>query len=884
MTTSLQQAPVSNQDTRPDHICQKHWDEWISSGVKPEIISRNVRTIYDAREVDRLLNRNTKRRTKHSEELVPCWSVNGQDPLGWERIEDGVQIKPDTPPVNEKGKPQKYLGATGYDCAPLFLETEDPEYWEKVLNDVSIPLFGTEGGKKAGAGLSISLATVSIPGVSTCRKLGRLHRNLEIFCKFGRSFYLCFDNDAMEKKPVQEALLAMGREVSAKGAKVMVVMLPPGEAKGMDDFISIHGEEEFKKLVENALTIEEWRSRLSKSREREKLSRDDSKPKSQKYPPADIFATELAEQYKDKFLYNNEHKTWMVYGFKSLGIWQAVDDIAIECQIQSILESRGIIGYGTDSYIQNILKFWRRKSIVFDWNERENILPFSDGIHDISTGIFEEHSPENRLTWCLPRKYNIAEISDWGIIRDWLKEATVGNDKDFNTLTHFAAAVLRGRYDLQKFLYLWGDGGSGKGTYTRLLQAVVGARNSWSGKVESLDDLNQAARLVNKKLAIFPDQDKVFGKLQTFKNLTGGDDISAKLLYKEPFNFFFKGLALMTANSPSLQGGGVGRWFQRRAIIVALNHTPTKVRNLDVEFAPEIAAFTKYLLSITDSQIDEVLKEDKGSEQTDPNFWAMAIRQDSLASWVDQHIIFDANAISRIGSNKNEWSGDEYDPRNSTLFGSYHRYCSQGNLQGKGINNFSPELEEILRKVLKHPEVRKGKDKRGAFFVGIRLRTAMDDVGDDLGDNRVTTLETTSNPCSDSCDDLFTQKSIEENEVSEKQENSNNENPGATIEVPVTAGISSRHQDNSKGFGAVVTAESELKSNPVTTVTTPPVTTEPQNNIEEKAQQLRRALDDGQDGEVIDLLIFDCSLGERSQIEKLLSENHKERLRDLIGT
>jgi predicted P-loop ATPase len=268
-------AVYTETPTRPDYIDHDHWEEFLASAIKPSIIDKNFRSIHDSREVDRLLNRNAKRRTKHSDHLVPCWSVTGLDPLGWERTEDGVQIKPDTPEVDEKGKAQKYLGATGYDAAPLFLETDDIDYWDKVRRDLTIPLLITEGAKKAAAGLSIDRATVSVPGVSTCRKLGRLHRHLEVFCKFGRTTYLCFDNDTMQKKQVQHALLSLARDVAAKGAKVMVVMLPPGEAKGMDDYIAMHGKEAFNKLVENALTIEEWRKQLEAQWQRETAEKGD---------------------------------------------------------------------------------------------------------------------------------------------------------------------------------------------------------------------------------------------------------------------------------------------------------------------------------------------------------------------------------------------------------------------------------------------------------------------------------------------------------------------------------------------------------------------------------------------------------------------------------
>ncbi|NEU76958.1 DUF3854 domain-containing protein [Hassallia byssoidea VB512170] len=260
-----------NSSTKaPKHIDTHHFKEWESSAVKYFIISKNVKSIHDSLEVDKLLNRNNKRRHKHSENLVPCWAVSGIDPLTDEPTLLGVQVKPDTPYLNKEGKQQKYLSASGYGAAPLFLNIGIEEYWKGVIEDKTEPVFLTEGAKKAGAGLSIGHATISIPGVSTCRKKGRLHPSLELFTGLGRVFYFAFDNDVMTKRQVQTALLAMARELAATGSKVMVVQLPPGELKGMDDFIAAKGEEAFNALVDSALTIEEWHDQI-KEKEREQL-------------------------------------------------------------------------------------------------------------------------------------------------------------------------------------------------------------------------------------------------------------------------------------------------------------------------------------------------------------------------------------------------------------------------------------------------------------------------------------------------------------------------------------------------------------------------------------------------------------------------------------
>lgn len=262
--TMLEKVPTesySNTNKAPEashHILLHHWDEWIQSGVSSEIINRNVSSILDSRELDRKLNRNNNKRYKHSDSLVPAWAVTGIDPTTGERWLQGIQAKPDNPTERE-GKIQKYLGASENGTHPLFLEVEKPDYWQEILQDKSKPIVITEGAKKAGSLLTHGEPTISIPGVSTCRKQGRLHELLSLFAGYGRTFYLCFDNDVLIKKPVQQALMGLARELTATGSKVMVISLPQSDNfKGVDDYLVKHGYDDFLSLKNEALTIEEW--------------------------------------------------------------------------------------------------------------------------------------------------------------------------------------------------------------------------------------------------------------------------------------------------------------------------------------------------------------------------------------------------------------------------------------------------------------------------------------------------------------------------------------------------------------------------------------------------------------------------------------------------
>ena len=245
-------------------VSEKHLSEWQAAAVAPEIISRNVWSIDDARDGDELLNRNTERKRKHSEGLAPGWGVAGFDPKNGERIYLGAQFKPDTAPPDPKtGKKRKYFSPSQAPLSPLFLEVEDFDYWRKLITDFTSPIIITEGAKKAGAVLSNGQACNSLPGVSPGGKHSRLKPELEMYCKYGRAVYLAFDRDIIEKRQVQTALHNLGRMLAAKGCMVYVLSWSD-KYKGIDDWLaSIEPTDRQRNLRDRiavAKTLEEWKA------------------------------------------------------------------------------------------------------------------------------------------------------------------------------------------------------------------------------------------------------------------------------------------------------------------------------------------------------------------------------------------------------------------------------------------------------------------------------------------------------------------------------------------------------------------------------------------------------------------------------------------------
>jgi putative DNA primase/helicase len=242
-------------------IRDDHFEEWVKgSGVGEAIANLNVESLDDSQEIDKRLNRNNKRRTKHTDWGTGGWYVSGVDPLTGEKHGIGGQFKPDRPRLNANQKPIKYESASDYEAVPLFLDTGDRNYWPNILAGTEAIVI-TEGAKKAGAGLTAGVPTISLPGVTNGQKQGRLKEHLRQFCKLGRRVYLCFDSDLLVKFQVRKALDSLGRLIAECGSIVSIVSLP-AETKGLDDFIVAKSGEAFKALLKNVQTFEEWRNDL----------------------------------------------------------------------------------------------------------------------------------------------------------------------------------------------------------------------------------------------------------------------------------------------------------------------------------------------------------------------------------------------------------------------------------------------------------------------------------------------------------------------------------------------------------------------------------------------------------------------------------------------
>lgn len=144
-------------------------------------------------------------------------------------------------PSNDK-KPAKYLQKSGSSSHLYFPTLMN---WSTIAQDTSVPIFIVEGEFKAIKACQEELPAIAVAGVYNWLKREGNEKSIAI-SDFNlidwrsRETFICFDSDSATNPQVQNAALAIAKELFNRGAEPRIIQLPtlPGQAKtGLDDFI-----------------------------------------------------------------------------------------------------------------------------------------------------------------------------------------------------------------------------------------------------------------------------------------------------------------------------------------------------------------------------------------------------------------------------------------------------------------------------------------------------------------------------------------------------------------------------------------------------------------------------------------------------------------------
>lgn len=342
---------------------------------------------------------------------------------------------------------------------------------------------------------------------------------------------------------------------------------------------------------------------------------------------------------------------------------------------------------------------------------RRSLIPFRNGVYDMETGAFSEHSLDNWLTNDNGVIYTQPEpgenLHDHAPnFHKWLSY-TAG--RDALKMQRIAAGlfmVLANRYDWQLFLEITGEGGSGKSVFTHIATMLAGEHNTASGNMAALDSARGRAQFVGKSMITLPDQPKYSGEGTGIKAITGGDAVEIDPKHEHQYTAVLRAVVVATNNTPMIfteRAGGVAR---RRVIFQFNNRVREEDRDPDLseKISAEIPVIVRRLLAnFSDPEKARMLLLDQRNSEE-----ALEVKQKTDPLY----------AFCAYLEKLSECSGMLVGNRNPPLFPRvylYHAYLAF--LEANGfdkpltLNKFAEGMESAMREF--NHEYRKERKTRG---------------------------------------------------------------------------------------------------------------------------------------------------------------------------
>ena len=367
--------------------------------------------------------------------------------------------------------------------------------------------------------------------------------------------------------------------------------------------------------------------------------------------------------------------------------------------------------------------------------ESRNVLPFSNGLLDLKTKVLTPATPNNALTWCLP--YDYSPLADCPTTKAWLAGLVDGDQEMVEYLLAWLAAILTGRADLQKFLYLYGIGGTGKSTFIRLSIDLVGACNTHSTTLTKLEGGRfELAAVFGTRLCSLSDAGRWGGALDNLKGLTGQDHLNLERKnqqQKAGDGFVYEGIVVFASNE-NLVSTDLTSSIDRRRAVVSMNRVVTQAEKdqwnaypegIETVLHNEIPGLVNWLLSLDRDTVKSRINNPPESASRSNHDATLA--GNPVARWLVETCVPESTACTVIGQCKEirENGSLEYEGAEEDLYPNYLAFTQADGIKYIQRNRFVETILDVARTfgavVENGKHIRKAHDGRYAVK-GLRFR------------------------------------------------------------------------------------------------------------------------------------------------------------------
>lgn len=451
------------------------------------------------------------------------------------RSRDGVevfQLRPDNPVKDGKGRPMKYLFPEG---SPLIMNQ---------LRDADDggPILIVEGTKQQYAALSYAPPEYAIYGISGCWNWvdqGRVSWVPDLMWAFGRAVFLLFDADLETNHAVWSAANEFTKQLKRSGvSEVKYVQTTARGSNGLDDVLGALPVDRRATML--ALWIAQATTRLPK------------KPKSPK--TSGFFRDDgslLVKQATEAVLKENPAA---LTAERSVALYMngayRIDPSALIAKVVDLLgddyrrEWRATIEETATGLLYS-------RGLILPDHITVPLLNVRNGMLDLATMTLKPHDPSYMSSSQIPIEWD--PEAKCPVYEKWIYDR-IGNQTE--DLEEASSVMLDPSRTPTKAVFAFGPSRSGKSTFIRILQEIVGGENRSAVTLHQLsDDKFAAANVYGMMLNSAADLSaRHVDDLSIFKMMAGEDSITGNRKFGSQFTFTNRALFAFSANDPPTVG------------------------------------------------------------------------------------------------------------------------------------------------------------------------------------------------------------------------------------------------------------------------------------------------------------------------------------------
>lgn len=432
----------------------------------------------------------------------------------------------------------------------------------------------------------------------------------------------------------------------------------------------------------------------------------------------------IAEVLKGVYAFDSGGSCW--YKFEGYR-WKACPAATFDKEIMDLMYAgASYLGF-SNAYRSSIVALLQKGGRLRLPDAKPGMIPFKNGLLNLSTGQLEAATPDNVTTWVLP--YDYSDMATCPNFLQWL-ETAVENDQDtIQLLRAWLNALLTGRPDLQIFLHIIGPGGTGKSTFGRIAIILVGNENAITTSLYQLEKNRfETASIYGKRLVAIEDADKYGGSVSVLKSMTGQDPLRFERKgVQQQSSFIYNGQTLFMSNerlATSDQTNGIER---RRVTVEFMRRFTPEDRTAwagrggeEHILHTEAPGIIKWALELTSDEVSRIFQE--MPERTRKANLAAARFNNPIIDWMLESLLPADGVATQIGNKQVTRDNGRvlFAKADEWLYPNYLQWCEQSDRGKVSLQQFKSTL--ISAAASQGVTVSGKRESNGTKVFGLRIR------------------------------------------------------------------------------------------------------------------------------------------------------------------